>query len=735
MNTRQLFTNRILRALVGVGVALSCSPALHAAEAKTDLAALVESMPKCDRDGKHTGPAPEVALKAVQQILAGGKEQVLALAGMLREPGKGEDYKAHYLLHAVATHARRPGAEAERKLVCDALAAALRGAAPEIVRAHILEELLWLGGTESVDAVSKLLLDARLYDFAIRALQIRKAAEPLRAALPAAKGRNRVAIIQALGRIRDAEAVPALIEAVGQSDAPVRLAAIEALGDIGDPRAVGPILDVAKLERATYEEMKTAEAALRLAQRLLDADKKDDAKRIYTTLAKRCPGTAGRHIRAGCLQGLAAVAGDEIMTELLSALADPDPQVRAVAARTAASLPGGKAVQKWLDLLKKAPPKDHAGILFVLGAIGDAKALPAMLDAMDSQDQTIRLEAMRSVAAIGTDEAVRALVARAVGKEGDEQQTALDSLIKSRGPSASALVGAAVKKASEPAVRARLVDVLAARRATDQLEVIAAAAQDADASVRLAAMRALKAIGGSREMAVLVTMLKSAQKPSEREAAEQALLAIARRARDQVAAAVIPAIQGANADAAAALFRILATAGGSRAAKALTACAKDPDPKIRDEAVRALSNWRERQGMAEAHDGLLKVAKETEDPRHLAMALRQYISLARQRWRRDPRRQVKACEEALKLAKRPEERRLVLGMLGEIQTTESLKLAASCLEDKDVAEDAAAAVVRIVRRLGHKTDPNVQAALRQVVSVSENKRTVSEAKRFLVKEP
>ena len=72
-----------------------------AGEAPDDLAALVNSMPDADGDGKYTGPAPDVAQKAVDQILAGGKDTLAALIGMLKPDDVGEgyqDYKADYLL-------------------------------------------------------------------------------------------------------------------------------------------------------------------------------------------------------------------------------------------------------------------------------------------------------------------------------------------------------------------------------------------------------------------------------------------------------------------------------------------------------------------------------------------------------------------------------------------------------------------------------------------------------------
>ena len=454
MRTQKLSTRLIVRLVACAAVlVLLVSVLPGVGEARGDLAAIVESMPDCDKSGKYAGPAPDVATKAVLGVLEGGKDNIVALVGMLKEPGKGEDYKAHYLLHAVATHARRPGAEKERRMVCEALASALDGARPSIIKAYILEELKWIGGAESVAAISKLLLDETLYDFAVQALVASKAASPLREALPKAKGRNRVALIQALGVLRDADSVGALIEAVS---APVTcLAAIEALAAIGDPRAVGAVLKVARLEKSSYEEMRLAEAALRLAQRLVAAGKKDEAERIYTTLAEQCPGKAGRHIRIGCFRGLAAIAGDEAITELLKALADPDLQVRAAAAETARSLPGGLMVDKWLTLLKTGNRKDRPGVLFVLGAIGDAKALAAVLDAMDDKEETVRREALRAAGGIGGKEAAEALVARAMAKKEVEGRVAYESLIACRGPAANGVVGAAAKDAPDAATRRR----------------------------------------------------------------------------------------------------------------------------------------------------------------------------------------------------------------------------------------------------------------------------------------
>jgi len=322
--------------LLVAAMALLAVPAtLYAAEAPAGLAALVDSVPNADPGGKHTAPGPEFAPKAEAEVLKAPKASVAALMTLMGK-GFGNDYfKAHYTLHAAAHYARRPGAEEQRQAISEALCAALPGDYPALVKAHALEELKWIGGKEAIPAVSEFLLDKELYDFAVQALVALRCAPPIRAALPKSAGRNRIALVQALGTLKDAEAVSAIVKETGSKDAAVRLAAREALANIGSPEAIDAILAAAKLTENTNEEMKSARAALLLGQQLVAAGKKAEARRIFTTLPGQCPGKAGRHIRIGCLRGLGSLAGADILNELLTALADPDIQVQSEAARIA----------------------------------------------------------------------------------------------------------------------------------------------------------------------------------------------------------------------------------------------------------------------------------------------------------------------------------------------------------------------------------------------------------------
>ena len=80
---------------------------------------------------------------------------------------------------------------------------------------------------------------------------------------------------------------------------------------------------------------------------------------------------------------------------------------------------------------------------------------------------------------------------------------------------------AAEAKGASPAVKAALIEVLATRRATDELPAFVAATVDDNAQVRSAAMAALGQIGRPQEIAAMCRACSRLSKGGERDAAEK----------------------------------------------------------------------------------------------------------------------------------------------------------------------------------------------------------------------
>ena len=131
------------------------------------------------------------------------------------------------------------------------------------------------------------------------------AAEQFRAALPKTKEKCRVACLQNLGVLRDAQAADALKQAVSDADRDVRIVAAWGLANIGDGTAAEMLL-AASDKAEGWERVQHTKACLLLAERLLAAGKKAESQKIYAHLQKTRIDPSERYIRDAAGKALAA---------------------------------------------------------------------------------------------------------------------------------------------------------------------------------------------------------------------------------------------------------------------------------------------------------------------------------------------------------------------------------------------------------------------------------------------
>jgi HEAT repeat protein len=178
----------------------------------------------------------------------------------------------------------RPSKAEQRGLFVDAIVAKLGSDAPKAVKATLIRELQVAGGKAAVQVLGKFLADDELYTWAASALlAIRQgAAGEFRKALPAATGRAKATIIQNLGLLGDAQAVPAIKQAADDGDPDVRLAVCGALANLGDEGSVDILIKASNAEG--WQRIQVAKACLVLAEKLAAAGKKPAAEKIYRHL-------------------------------------------------------------------------------------------------------------------------------------------------------------------------------------------------------------------------------------------------------------------------------------------------------------------------------------------------------------------------------------------------------------------------------------------------------------------
>lgn len=275
-----------------------------------ELKALVDQMPDPDGRGMFTQNIDKERIEgAIAEISKGGRANVEGLIEMLGAPGSEENVKPHYALHCLANYTLITGNQQARKELCETLAGQLGGNLSTYNKAFLCQELQWAGRKEATEALGRLLSDEALVEPATMALvAIRDgAAEQFHSALPGAKGKCRLNIVQGLGAVGDARSIGALKQALGDPDREVRLAAGWGLARIGDAGSVSALLKAADVGPG-WERIQATKHCLVLAEQLLAAGRKSDAVIIYTHLRNTRTDPTERYVREAAEKALAGAA-------------------------------------------------------------------------------------------------------------------------------------------------------------------------------------------------------------------------------------------------------------------------------------------------------------------------------------------------------------------------------------------------------------------------------------------
>ena len=417
--------------------------------------------------------------------------------------------------------------------------------------------------------------------------------------------------------------------------------------------------------------------------------------------------------------------GDEQFKLIVKIIGDADRDMRAMGLQLIREqMPGEAATKAFAALLPKLSPDAQADLLNALGDRGDAAARPAVLDMLKSPQEPVRTAALKALGPLGSTAEVAILAQKAAAGAPLEKKAAIQSLTVLRGDDVNAALVAAMAR-SEPSVRGVLIGALADRNAKEALPSALKSAEDPEFVVRLAALAALRILAGENETAAIVKMVKTAKTDAERYKAELTLLAVCTRGRQKCAEAIIDGLADADAASRVVLLNGLARAGGAKALPTIVARLQDDDEEVRNGAMRLLSAWPD----ADAAPYLLALAKEGKDLRQQVLAIRGLVRLASPQ--KDKPADLPMLADAMKLAKRPEEKRLVLGVLGKVATPQSLALVVPALDDPALAEDAGLAAVLIAGNIKGGDKEQTRSALQKVLQQAKNPKTRDRAKKAL----
>ncbi len=569
------------------------------------------------------------------------------------------------------------------------------------------------GSPACVPELAKLLTDEKLSHMARWALQHSPAPEATAALLEAlgkTKGKLKIGMVTSLGERGDPRAVPAVAKLTAANDAELARAAVHALGRIASSEAAAAL---AKASVGGALRTEWADASLRCADKTLAKGDAAAAAAVYRKLfAKDNP----RMIRIAALRGLVGAEKARAVPTLLGLMRGGEADLAQAATRFAIELEGKEVTAALAAALAGMPTEAQARLLDVLTDRRDPAAASAVRGLLASQDEGIRVAAIRALGVIGDAASVEPL-ARLVSKGGAVGNAASSSLNRLKGEGVAEAMGKLLD-ASEPALRAGILSVLATRADKSMAPLMLKAARDKDEAVRKAACKGLEATAGEKELAPIVDLLLSAASTSEQSVLEKALSAAARRVGDLEARSE-PIVAGLARAEPAIKVRLLATLGKLGGEKALAAGrgqlgAREAD--VATAAVRALSDWPDAAPAAD----LLRIIKTTTDKVHKVLAFRGYMRMANLVAERASSEAMAMYRQALGQAATVDEKKSVLGGLSSARSIEALELVEPLLAEAAVRAEAELAVVQIAGNCRDTAPTEARATLKKLIASSKN---------------
>ncbi|MBN1126651.1 MAG: DUF1080 domain-containing protein [Sedimentisphaerales bacterium] len=264
----------------------------------------------------------------------------------------------------------------------------------------------------------------------------------------------------------------------------------------------------------------------------------------------------------------------------------------------------------------------------------------------------------------------------------------------------------------------KLLTTLAKRGDTTALSGIMAGIRDKEEAVRMTAIDAAVILGQDEVVDDLLKILQKTEYPSDIKHIKNALLRIeGKKVMDKIADSlpdmdtiarvalievlaqrrvekhinvILKQIESEDPIIRTGAFKALSKIGGQQALTAVVALKKSDNVDKRDTAVRTICEWQD----AEAVEEILKIQAESDLLAYQVLATRRSVRLITQTdW--PAAMKVSALRRAMDNAKRIDEKRTILAGLGSVRDLDALMYATILLEDKELNQEAALAVVKI----------------------------------------
>ena len=545
-------------------------------------------------------------------------------------------------------------------------------------------------GTERcIPAVSGLLYDETLSDYArlvLERLKCEEADKAMREALEKTPDKVKIGILASLAERRDEKAVKSACKLANSGNSVLAKAAIQAVGKIGGKEAAECLLSMKPAEKLVPIQM----------QAMVECARSISGKDAVLLCEKVLEGTYSP-CRIAALRELTNVDAAKASSLIAKAIKGNDVRLRRGGLGIIASTRGERLTREMLDLLDELSSDRKAELIVALGARGDKAALKSIMEYISSEETVIRDASVAVVSKLGDASVVKLLLGAADSPEFTASVTKTIAGMKADGINAVLVESLKNRNLRKAAIKACI-----ARGCTEAVPDLLKLVQDKDPEVRKEAWTGLATLADGNYMNSIMEILVKIKEVRDLSYAEEAFKKVFYRAenRSKCFKVVASHYEAATEATKGVILDMGAATGDSNALKLVRDAMESGNRKLYARALRALAKWPNES----AAEDLLRQARSASEMVDRIVALRGYIRIAGMETAglRGAER-MEMFKTAVGLAKRNEEKKAVLAILPRYPYPQAMALAERLRQDRTLAAEANAAIVKIKQATISKT--------------------------------
>ncbi|MEJ5995166.1 DUF1080 domain-containing protein [Pedobacter sp. Du54] len=627
----------------------------------------------------------------MKEVASLGEEGYVTLITGLTASEKGNNALIEYAVGGFTAYVSKNGQQNLREIAIRAYCTALTKLTDKESKAFIISQFDLVGNDAAVPYLASYLADEQLADEASRALAkigTSLATNTLINGLTKAKGKVKMTIVAALAHSKAKAAAVAIAPFASGTDKELIRVSLNSLANIGDASSKEILVKAAEQAGYKYDKTNAVAALLMYAEKTVEVDK-NGVETIAKTILEKAIGDDQVNERIAALKLLAATQNNQ--QALLAAMADKQFEFRAAAVKFAADGINESNSLAWIKQLKKVDAPTQVSILAMLGNSNAKSSLPAVLKLIRSDDQQVKLAAINAAVKLGQNEVLADLLKLMEKGSATDIAAISNGILRIKGDSMPAKVGDYIPMA-KPEVQVALINILAARAATSQTAVIYTLLNSKDEAVRKAAFLSLKHIVVAENNTKLFELLAKTTDATELIAIQDAIIAALKETADKEGQtnAILQQINNTSADKKSLFYKVLASLGGSKSLKAVSEAFVTGDEATKKAAIEALSLWTD----AGSIETLIGIARTTANPDFLNQAISGYLGLVRNT-KYTAEQRLLLLRNAMAVAKTTAQQLQILKDLQQAKCFNAIVFAGQYLEDTDLQQAAANAVMNI----------------------------------------